>query len=307
MTTNTKNRPSFLREVVNEFFADRCTTLAAALAYYTAFALPPLLYLLVNILTFGLSVGYDTARAEIEAQQVIEQHAAQMIGNQSASDEISQILEHNKTTRGKWWKTLLSFIGIFVGATGVVAALQDALNQVWDVVPDPNRPFLKHLIGKRILSLGMILGLGFVLLVSLIVSSLLATAGEQIGSIIGIKGGVASAINYAVQAIVVYIIFCAIFKIMPDVRVYWRDVFAGAGLTTLLFFIGQFAMQTYFHFSHPGSQFGAAAASFAVILAWVYYSAIILLIGAEATQVYAVRHGRCPDHESHVAISSHTS
>lgn len=286
----TDNLMNFLRQIIDEFFADHCTTLAAALAYYTAFALPPLLYLLVTILTYSLSVAYDTEKAQKQAEQVIEGYATQMLGNQSASDEISQILENNRKSSGKWWKMLLSFVGILVGATGVMGALQNALNQVWDITPDMERRGVRNLIGKRLLSLGMILGLGFVLLVSLIVSSLLSGAGERIGEVIGIKGVIAFLVNYSVQALAIYIFFCAIFKFMPDIHVYWRDVFVGAGMTTGLFLLGQFGMQLYFHFSDPAAQLGSAAASFAVILLWVYYSAIILLIGAEATQVYSARH-----------------
>ncbi|QDS90012.1 hypothetical protein EC9_42150 [Rosistilla ulvae] len=278
---------NFLKQTFADFSKDRCTTLAASLAYYTAFALPPLLYLLLTILTFSLSVMYDSEAAEQKAQGLLESQAAQMIGNQAASEEIGTILERNQDAGGTWWKTLLSFAGIVIGATGVVASLQAALNQVWQVKPDPDQANWTDLIRKRVLSFGMILGLGFLLLVSLVVSSLL----QGFSDLVGVSGMLGEATNFAVQAMVVWVMFAAIFKYMPDAVVRWKDVAVGAAITTILFLLGRFAMQVYFSYSEPGAQLGAAAASFAVILVWVYYTAMIVLLGAEATQTYASLYG----------------
>ncbi len=281
----------FLKQTLTEFSKDRCTTLAAALAYYTAFALPPLLYLLLTVLTFGLSVAYESDNAKDRAQTVLREQASEMLGNESAAEGIATILENNHAAGGKWWKTLLSLTGIIVGATGVVGALQDSLNRVWQVKPDPENSNIRDILRKRVLSLAMILGLGFLLLVSIVVSSVLSSAGEKIGEYLGMSGSVADSINYIVQAAVVFTVFAAIFKFMPDAKVQWREVTAGALITTVLFLAGRFAMQVYFSYSEPGAQLGAAAASLAVILVWVYYTAIIVLLGAEATQVYAVQYG----------------
>ncbi|MGB7326672.1 MAG: YihY/virulence factor BrkB family protein [Rubripirellula sp.] len=281
----------FLKQIFSDFSKDRCTTLAAALAYYTAFALPPLLYLLLTVLTFGLSVAYESDDAKEKAQAVLEEQATEMLGNEAAAEGITTILENNRESGGAWWKTLLSFAGIVVGATGVVGALQDSLNRVWRVKPDPETSGILTMLGKRVMSFAMILGLGFLLLVSIVVSSVLSSAGEQIGEAIGISSGVAGSINYVVQAAVVFTVFAAIFKFMPDAEVKLGDVLVGAGITTTLFLAGRFAMQVYFSYSEPGAQLGAAAASLAVILVWVYYSATIVLLGAEATKVYAVRYG----------------
>ncbi|PAY16204.1 hypothetical protein CKO51_27920 [Rhodopirellula sp. SM50] len=277
----------FLKKTFADFSKDRCTTLAAALAYYTAFALPPLLYLLLTILTFGLSVMYDSEAAEQKAQSILQSQASEMIGNPTATEEIGTILENNENASGKWWKTLLSFAGIVVGATGVVAALQASLNQVWEVKPDPEQAGWKDMISKRVLSLGMIIGLGFLLLVSLVISSVLQGFSEMIG----VSGTMGEVVNFVVQALVVFVMFAAIFKYMPDAVVRWKDVFVGAAITTALFLVGRFAMQIYFNYSEPGAQLGSAAASIAVLLVWVYYTAIIVLLGAEATQVYAVTYG----------------
>jgi len=290
---------NFLKRTFGEFSSDNCTTLAAALAYYTAFALPPLLYLLLTVLTFGLSTYYEGPQAESKARTMLESQAAQMIGNQNATEEISTILKNNQQSSGKWWKTLISFAGIVVGATGVVAALQAALNQVWEVKPDPETSGIKQIVLKRLLSLGMILGLAFLLLVSLVVSSVLSALGDQIGSTLGMSETIARVINFAVQALVVYAIFAAIFRFMPDAEVRWRDVLVGSAITTVLFLVGRAAMQVYFSYSEPGAQLGAAAASLAVLLVWVYYTSTIVLLGAEATQVYAVMYGPGIRPESH--------
>lgn len=278
----------FIKQVFAQFSNDRCTTLAASLAYYTAFALPPLLYLLLTLLTYGLGVMYDREISQQKAHDLIKSQASQMIGNPSASDEIATILENNRKSEGKWWKTLISFVGIVIGATGVVAALQAALNQVWEVKPDPDRSSIKDFFSKRLISFAMILGLGFLLLVSLVISSILSAISNWIG-IAGIMGEI---INFGVQAIVLLVMFAAIFKYMPDAKIAWRDVLIGSAITTVLFLVGRLAMQVYFTYSEPGAQLGAAAASFAVLLAWVYYTAIIVLLGAEATQVYASHSGR---------------
>ena len=277
----------FLKKTFADFSEDKCTTLAAALAYYTAFALPPLLYLLLSILTFGLSVMYEGEAAEKKAEGILKSQASQMIGNQSASEEIGKILENNQNADGKWWKTLISFAGIVAGATGVVGALQASLNQVWEVKPDPEKASWTDMIVKRVFSFGMILGLGFLLMASLVVSSALQGASELIG-VSGLLGGI---INFSVQAVVVLVMFAAIFKYMPDAVVRWKDVFVGAAITTVLFLVGRAALQLYFSYAEPGAQLGAAAASFAVLLVWVYYTAIIVLLGAEATQTYAVEYG----------------
>ena len=277
----------FVKEIFAEFSRDKCTTLAAALAYYTAFALPPLLYLLLGILTLGMSVAYDSDHAEEQAKTALKSQVSQMIGNPQASDQIEKILESSEREPGKWWKTLLSVAGIIVGATGVVAALQTSLNQVWGVKPDPERSGIMDMLRKRVLSFGMILGLGFLLVVSLIASAVLNGVSDMVGA----SGMLGEVINFTVQAIVVFVMFAAIFKYMPDAQVQWNDVLHGTAITTVLFLIGRFALQLYFSHSQPAAHLGAAAASFAVLLVWVYYIAIIVLLGAEATQVYAVRYG----------------
>ena len=281
----------FLKQTFSEFSKNRCTTLAAALAFYTVFALPPMLYLLLTVLTLGMAVAYDTDDASQQAQMVLEERAAEILGNETAAEGITTMLESNRQSGGAWWKSLVSFAGIVVAATGVVVALQDSLNRVWQVMPDPETSSVRTMLVKRVLSFAMIIGLGFLLLLSLIVSSVLSSAGRQLSEHIGMSGGIANTINFAVQVGVVFVVFASLFKFMPDAEVHWRDVFIGAAITTALFAVGRYAMQIYFSYSEPGAQLGSAAASLAVILMWVYYTSIVVLVGAEATQVYASRYG----------------
>lgn len=281
----------FLKQTFTEFSKNNCSTLAAALAYYTAFALPPLLYLLLTVLTLGLSVMYEGDEAQKKAQGVLTEQASEMLGNEAAAAQINTILKNNSQETGKWWKTVLSFAGIVVGATGVVAALQTALNQVWEVQPDPGKAAWKTVLIKRLTSLAMIVALGFLLLLSLVVSSVLSAMGDQVGSLVGMSSTVASLVNFLVPGLIVLLVFAAIFKFMPDAEIRWQDVWVGAALTTILFILGRYALELYFSYSSPGAQLGAAAASLAVLLVWVYYSAMIVLLGAEATQVYAVQYG----------------
>ncbi len=140
-------------------------------------------------------------------------------GTLAAAESIAAIMENGQQDRGKWWKTLVSFVGIILGATGVVSALQDALNQVWGVKPNPETSGIKDTLWKRLLSFGMILGLGFLLLVSLVVSCVLSAMGNRLGSFVGMSEQFAELVNFGVQAIVVFVIFAAIFKFMPDAMV----------------------------------------------------------------------------------------
>jgi len=281
-----------IKKTFSAFSKDRCTTLAAALAYYTIFSLPPLLFLLVTTISISISWMYPDAEGTENARRVVQQQISNMIGNEAAEDEIGRIMKSTAELPGLGWKTLLGFVGILVGATGVVAALQDSLNRVWGVKQDPDHSGWWDMIQKRVLSLGMILGLGFVLVVSFILSSVLETITGMVGDKIGFKPELATAVNMGVSFVVVTLIFAAIFKFMPDVDIHWRDVWTGAIGTAILFAIGRYGMSLYFAYSNPGAQIGSAAGSLVVLLVWVYYSAMIVLLGAEFTQVRLQESGR---------------
>lgn len=283
---------NYLRQVFSGFAADQCTTLAAAISYYTVFALPPLLYLLMMVVTAGLSVTFDTEDAERKAGEVLQEQAAQLIGDDAAVDEIAGMIDRSRRATGAWWKVTLSIAGVLLAATGLIGALQSALNVVWGAKPDPDRSHLRYLVRKRVVSFAMVIGLGILLLISMGASGAIVYLGDQLKELTGFDPLPAAWINYAVQTVVAFVVFAVVFKVLPDTTVAWRDALFGATITTVLFLAGRIAIQQYFAISPPGAQLGGAAASLAAIFVWVYYSAMILLFGAEATAVYARRRGR---------------
>ncbi len=282
---------TLLKTVFSRFAQDDCSTMAAALAYYMLFALPPLLYLLLAIVSHGMGLAYNAEHANQKAQDFIAAQAGELIGNDAAGEEIAKMMERNQTQGGVWWKSLISVVGILFGATGVVAAVQNSLNRVWRVEPDTTSGGAKSFVFKRLLSFAMIVGLGFLLLVSMFVSALLATAGSQIGGWLGMEKSFVAWGNYAVIFFATVVVFASLLKFMPDAKISWQDVWIGALATAVLFSAGRMVMEQYFAASTPGAKLGSAAASLAVLLVWVYYTAMIVLLGAEFTCVWSQRHG----------------
>lgn len=267
---------SFFKQVLSEFSQDSCMRMGAALAYYTVFALPPVTLLLVLILGFSFQATGQGDREE--ARQALQEQVRMFVGDE-ASDEVTTMIENANLTGG-WLQWTLGILGVLVSATGVVAALQDTLNEAWEVQPDPDQGGIMVFIQKRLFSLGMILGLGFILLVSTLLTSWL---GRFFG------GG--SAVTAALITFVVVIgLFTAIFKYVPDAIISWKDAGIGGAVTAVLFMVGKAGIDIYLGHSKMESQFGAAAA-FAILLVWVYYTSLILLFGAELTQVWAKRYG----------------
>jgi len=268
---------AFLKQTFKEFFDDSCTRLAASLAYFTVFALPPLLYIL--LMCFGLYYRATGQGGDETAQEQMQAQITTIVGP-AASDEVKSILKNAaEQGQGGAWRWVISIAGVLIGATGLVAALQDTLNETWEVQPDPEQGGVKNFIMKRILSLGMILGIAFILLVSTLVSFWVQEF---------IRGGgpvVAGVVTFTV----VTLLFAAMFKYLPDAVVRWKDVLVGALVTAALFTLGKELLTLYLARA-DFSQFGAAA-SLAVLLVWVYYSSLILLYGAEFTQVWAKRYG----------------
>ncbi len=276
-----------LRRAGEQFVADDCMTQAASLAYYTLFAMPPLLFLLVAVVSTGMSAAYEQAAAEERAQQVLEQQASQLIGNSAAAEEIGTIIENAKERPGTWWQSLLSLAGVLVAATGLVAALQSALNKVWRVQPKDDK-FAVQFLMKRLLSLAIIIAFGFLLFVSFVVATALNMMTDYAATHLGLSGNWPSIINQFVSFATAWIFFSAVFRFMPDAKVPWKDAVIGGFLTVILFTLGRWALFVYLQHSSPGAALGSAAGSLVVILLWVYYSSLILLFGAEVTANMAV-------------------
>jgi len=279
---NVKGALALLKSSGADFIEDDCPTQAAALSYYTIFSLPPLL--LVLLLILGALVNPQDIRGQLEVQM------GALMGP-TATEQIRTILAQLHQPGGKALGTVLSIAGLVLGATGAFGQLQAALNRAWEVAPDP-RAGLKGFLVKRLFSFGMILTVAFLLLVSLILSAALSAFGGALGRMLpdGLSATLLQVVNLGVSFVVITALFAMIFKVLPDARVAWRDVWVGATVTALLFVIGKFLIGFYLGRSNPGQAFGAAG-SLAVLFVWVYYSSMILLFGAEFTQAWVERNG----------------
>ncbi|RZJ07793.1 MAG: YihY/virulence factor BrkB family protein [Rubrivivax sp.] len=265
-----------LQLTFNGFLDDRGPRMGAALAYYTLFSLAPLLLIVVSVA--GLVWGGDAVRGELVDQ------LNGLLGP-SAAATVEQMLKTVSWPVGGWLNTLVGLGLMLVGATTMLAELQDALDTIWRVPARPVQGWLNWL-RARMLSFGLILGLSFLLLVSLLLDAVMSAAQTWWQPWFGNWLGVAAVVNAVFSQSLVVAVFALIFKWMPRARIAWRDVLLGALVTAGLFALGRFAIGTYLQRSGVASGFGAAA-SVVALLAWVYFSAQILLIGAEFTWAYA--------------------
>lgn len=275
---------TLLKQTFRDFLDDHCTRLAAALSYYTIFSLPPLLILLLLILGAVL----DPA----DVQGMLEGQMGSLMGPAGSEGlrDMMQSAERPDLNSG-----VLAVAGVgalLFGAVGAFVELQNALNTVWEVEPDPEQGGVRRFLMQRVLSFGMLLTIAFLLLVSLAISSVLAALGEGVGGMLPepLSGAVLYVINFAVSLAVITLLFALLYRFVPDAEVAWRDVWVGAIATAVLFTIGKFALGLYLGRSEPGSAFGAAG-SLALLLVWIYYSAAILFLGAEFTQAWAKQRG----------------
>ena len=284
MATESRTLFQLLKARVNGFSEDDCPSMAAALSYYTVFSLPPLLVLLLTIV--GAVVDPRDIQGTIEAQM------REAMGPAGAAQVRTILANADRLESGGALPAVVSVIALLLGATGVFGQLQAALNKAWGVAPDPSKGGLKSLLLKRMFGVGMVLGLAFILLVSLVVSAVLSAFGDELARFLpeGLSAPVLEAINFAGSLAVIALLFGAIFKVMPDARIAWSDVRVGALATALLFAAGKFALGLYLGRSNPGEAFGAAGA-LALMLVWIYYSSMIVLLGAEFTQAWAEHRG----------------
>ncbi|HEY9876153.1 MAG TPA: YihY/virulence factor BrkB family protein [Candidatus Obscuribacterales bacterium] len=269
-----------LKETFQEWQEDKAARLAAALSYYTAFSVAPLLIIVIAIV--ALVFGQDAAQGRIDEQ------IQGLVGPQGAKAIQEMIVNSRKPTEGTI-ATIISFVVLFFGASGVFAELQDSLNTIWEVAPKPGQG-VKAVVKHRFMSFAMVLGIGFLLLVSLGLSTALAAVGGYLGQLLPNLDIVVRLLNFAISFGVITLLFAMIYRILPDVKIAWGDVWLGAAITSLLFAIGKWAIGLYLGNSSVGSTYGAAG-SFVVFLLWVNYSAQILFFGAEFTQVYANKYG----------------
>jgi membrane protein len=272
------------RRTLKEFGEDHCSSMAAALSYYTMFSLPPLLLLVLS------TVGLFIDPADVQGRVGVE--LAQLLGAQTAREMEEFIRNVDLPGTGGPLVSTASLIGLLLGATGAFGELQGALNRAWEVGPDPEHGGFVVKIRKRILSLGMVATIAFLLLVSMLVSAMVSAFGDRVGSMLpgDVSGTVLQGLTSLASLAVTALLFAIIFRVMPDARIAWRDVAIGAVVTAVLFAAGKFVLGEYIARSDPGEVFGAAG-SLAVLLVWIYYSAMIVLFGAEFTQVWASDRG----------------
>ena len=269
-----------LKTTASKWSDDKAPRLGAALAYYTVFSIAPLLVIVIGIA--GLVFG------EKAAEGAIVQQISGLVGEQSAA-AIQTMLANARTPSSGGLAAAVGIVTLLIGASGLFGQLQDALNSIWGVEPKPGRGVL-GMLKDRFLSFVAILGTAFLLLVSLVISALLSAVGAVFNAWLPAPEIVLHLVNSAVSFGVITILFAMIFKLLPDVKIAWRDVWLGAVVTALLFTIGKYALALYLGKSDVGSAYGAAG-SLVIILVWVYYSAQILLFGAEFTAVYADEYG----------------
>ncbi len=272
---------ALLKETVAEWNKDKASRLAAALAYYTIFSLSPLLIIAIAIA--GAVFGEEAARGEIVSQ------IQGLVGKEGAVFIQAAIENASKPQAGGGFASLVSIAILLFGASGLFAQLQDALNTIWEVQPDPKQG-VASFIRTRFLSFSMVLGIGFLLLVSLVISAGLAAFVSYLSNLLPSVASLLQIANFVLGFVVTTILFGLIYKFLPDVKITWSDVLIGAAITSLLFSLGRYLLGMYLGNSSFGSTYGAAG-SLVVILAWVYYAAQILFFGAEFTQVYARKYG----------------
>jgi membrane protein len=269
-----------LKETFQEWNDDKASRLAAALSYYTIFSLAPLL--IITIAIAGAVFGDDAARGEIVRQ-------IQGLVGKDGAQVIQTALQNAQKPDTRNIASIISIGVLLFGASNVFAQIQDALNTIWEVQPKPGRSIVQTL-RKRFLSFAMVGGVGFLLLVSLIVNAVLAAMVNYFSGLVPGFDLLWQVANFMISFAVITVLFALIYKVMPDAKIAWNDVWIGSAITSLLFVIGKSVLGIYLGNGSFGSAYGAAG-SLIVVLAWINYAAQIIFFGAEFTQVYASRYG----------------
>lgn len=278
---------ALITESFDEWSRHKAPRLGASLAFYTLLSLTPLILVVVSIV--GLVFGHDAAQRDI-VQQV------RMLIGAPGAKAIQAVLEGSRNTTHGVIATTVGIITLLFGASGVLIELQDALDTIWEV-PTPNLSGARKItafIKQRLFSFAIVLSIGFLLVVSLVVSAWIAALGSLSAPILPAQEFILHVVNVVISFVVITGLFAAIYKIMPDVRIEWRDVLFGGAATSLLFTIGKFVLGLYLGKASFASTYGAAA-SLVVLIIWVYYSGQIFFFGAELTRSFANRYGSQPN------------
>jgi membrane protein len=264
-----------------EFIHDNGMKLSASLSYYTIFSMGPILIIIISLA--GIFWGREAVQGKIYGE------INGLVGN-AAALQIQEIIQNIEKSQLGTSGALIGFAVLLVGATGVFTEMQDSINYIWSIRAKPKRGFVKLII-NRLISFSLLIGLGFLLMVSLIINAVLDLLHETIQRYFdGLSVYIFQGLNFISILAVITCLFAVIFKVLPDATIRWRDSFVGAGFTSLLFLVGKSLISFYVANSSIGVTYGAAA-SIIILLLWVYYTSIILFYGAEFTKVYTLNHG----------------
>lgn len=282
---------SFANDVVTSFFDQSPFQLAAALSFYTLLSLSPLVLVVVSVA--GLVWGQEAVREQLVSE-------VDRLAGSAGADSVRLVLQNVENPKQNRISVAIGLATLLFGAATVFGQLQTSLNQIWNVKAVPTSRVIWSLIRTRLLSMALVLAVGFVLLVSLILSAALAGLHGYLSQTMPKGGAIWEGVNLAVSLVVISLLIAAIYRVLPDVNIGWRYVWTGAFVTAVLFGVGKLLIGLYLGHASIGSAYGAAG-SLVVFLVWVYYSSLILFLGAEITQVYARRRGAWITPEEHAA------
>jgi len=266
---------TLFKETFKEFGEDKAPRLGAALAYYTIFSIGPLL--LIAVAMAGIFFGQEAAQGQISGE------LGKIFGAQMAKS-LEEMIQAAAKPKSGMVATIVGVITLMLGASGVFGQLKDALNTIWNVEPKKAGGIMGF-VKQRFLSMAMVLGIGFLLLITLVFDTVIAAMGPWLERMMGGEA-LLQTVQLVLSFAIAVVLFAAIFRILPDLKIAWRDVWFGAVFTAVLFVLGKFGLGLYLGKAAVGSAYGAAG-SLVILLVWVYWSAQILFLGAEFTQVYA--------------------
>jgi membrane protein len=270
-----------LKDTSSSFSDDKITKLSGSLAYYTVFSMGPLLVVIISIC--GLFLKHDAIQGKVNG--VLQN----FMGPDSAA-QIQALIKNASIGNKSTVAAIIGFIALLIGATTVFGEIQDSINSIWGLKAKPKSGWVK-MLQDRFLSFSVLISLGFLLLVSLSVTGVIEGLSDRLKAHFSDVTVVAFyVVNLVLTLIVSTLIFAVIFKVLPDAKIKWKDVIVGAAITAILFVIGKFGISVYVAQTNVSSTYGAAG-SLVLLLLWVYYSAIILYMGAEFTKAYAVKYG----------------
>lgn len=270
-----------LKETVKDFFEDDSFSYASSIAFSTIFSLPA-------ILIIAIAIGSAFYERNVVQTELINQ-VSWLVGRETAK-EIENILLQAAVDTTSWWAKTVGFATLVLSATTVFMSLQSSLNKIWGIKPKPQRGWVKYIV-NRLLSLGMVISFGFVLLVSLVIDTVLVVFQGMLSRVVeGLTLYVVTALNLVISLAFITLIFGLLFKVLPDARIKWKHVWVGSLVTAVLFTAGKYLIGFYLGNSSFNSAYGAAG-SLVIILLWVYYSTVIFLFGAQLTYVFARHSG----------------